>query len=523
MRYEIHKPWVSRGLHRWRRSAAIGIVLALAALHWWSLMRFPEPAVDEAWFGNRAWSFVKTGETIGSLDSGVVDKFQNAWWFFPLLPVIAQASALSLASEPSLISLRILSLAMGVGLALAVWMMARAMYDHPTALLALVFLTLSSPFIYSSHLARYDIMAAAVGYVGIALYMAASKRRGLAAGLGGFFAGLATEFHPFAIVIAAALPVLVIHECRSSVHRQPLAWSTVAGLIAGLAVYPALHILPDARSYVALSRLVYGPSHVPALAGIGPAFKGTLFLSIEAFTYSWPLLPCAIVMLALSRETRDRRLALMAITIFVAFTFLVRNKLPYYAILFAPPMVLCMAAAIRQAVVRRQGAPALAVGVLTVALVLLINTTWLNLNALRNDNFSAFREVERQVAVVVKPAESIMGSQTYWFGLSGHNYYSWEQLIYLQRLHKGISVTEALAILRPDVFIRDGHLDDFILDEPGGAIYTQLLRLPKVELESWFARHAALVADFDGKVYGRIRVYRLRWETGKTETAAGGS
>jgi len=66
--------------------------------------------------------------------------------------------------------------------------------------------------------------------------------------------------------------------------------------------------------------------------------------------------------------------------------------------------------------------------------------------------------------------------------------------------------------MRPDLFIRDDHMEWFILDRPGDTAYTQLLWISKVEIEAWLAAHASVIADFANPLYGRIRVYRIRWQ-----------
>ena len=82
--------------------------------------------------------------------------------------------------------------------------------------------------------------------------------------------------------------------------------------------------------------------------------------------------------------------------------------------------------------------------------------------------------------------------------------------MFLQRFRPQSSVADGLMTLRPDVFIRDGHMDDFIRDSPGPTPYTRALRVSRTELESWLNTYGTLVDDFDGANYGRIRVYRLK-------------
>jgi len=69
-----------------RRVLAAAILGVVLVLHLWSLPRFPGPFVDEAWFGNRAWSFVQHGNPLGTLDHGVVDRFDGSSHFFQTLP-----------------------------------------------------------------------------------------------------------------------------------------------------------------------------------------------------------------------------------------------------------------------------------------------------------------------------------------------------------------------------------------------------------------------------------------------------
>ena len=495
----------------WPEAIAGAVILALVFLHVWSLMRFPRPFVDEAWFANRAWSLLRHGDTIGSLDVGVVDRFPGARLFFPLLPVIVQAAALSFVHEPSLLALRVVSLVAGAGLTFAIWSIARSAYDRAAALGSIVILALSEPFFYSSHLARYDVIAAALAFGGIALYLRSGRNRVLTAGLGGLFAGVAMEFHPFAVVIAVALPVLAIEEFGWRVHHHPVSRTLALGLLAGSAVYPGIHVFPNPRTYLAISRLLYGPTHVPFANPIGTLITDSLGLTFAMFKFAFPVLVWAVISMAVSPERRDRRVALLAISVFGAFTVIVRNKLLYYAILFSPALVLCLAIALRQAIGKwRSYGPVALVTVSTALALVSYQTCLVGIGILTYDSRTAFQDVQRRIATTIRPGESIMGPQTYWFGLSDHRYYSWEQLIYLQRLHPGISAVQALEMMQPDVFIRDRDVDQFVRDQPGDTLYERLLRLPKAEMETWLAQHSTLVADFDAEIYGRVRVYRLR-------------
>ncbi|MBI5830421.1 MAG: hypothetical protein HZB20_12995, partial [Chloroflexi bacterium] len=81
--------------------------VAAALLHGWSLRRYPVLFVDEAWFASRAWEFIHTGRAFGSLDAGVIDRFEGYWTFFPWLPTVIQSAVLRFAAAPTLLSVRL--------------------------------------------------------------------------------------------------------------------------------------------------------------------------------------------------------------------------------------------------------------------------------------------------------------------------------------------------------------------------------------------------------------------------------
>jgi hypothetical protein len=506
---------VASSARKWLDSpfTALAIGGLLLAAHVFSLGLIPAPFVDEAWFADRAWSLLSTGYPLGTLDYGVVHEFNGAAFFFPLLPVTFQAAAFAVTGEPSLMAVRAVSLGAGVTVAFAVWVITASYYDRATALLSIVLVALSYAFIVSSHLARYDIIAAAFGYGGIALLVWSRKHRRGLAGLAGFITGLAVECHPFALVFAIALAAVTGDGLRTGHASRREAWHLAAGLAVGGLVYPIIHILPDPASYYALSRIIYGPTHVPAIADIWTGLHQAVTLSSQMFQVHIVVVTFALFLLGWSGERRDRDVAILATGLFLAFVVVVRNKIYYYAILFVPVFAIATAAAVRGLVLKLKSPVATSLVLLVLTLqcagALIGASVWLRAGDARRDLLDAVDRLSSSIA----PGESVMGSQTYWFGLNGRRYYSWEQLVYLTRANPGMSITGALARMRPDIFIRDEHLDYFIVDGPGATLYQEQLKLPRSELEGWLADHAAIVADFQAGRYGRIRAYRLNWHS----------
>jgi len=491
-----------------------GLVLCLViSWHAWTLNQIPEPFVDEAWFGNRAWSLVQSGVPYGTLDHGILDRYAGSALFYPLLPVVVQGMALAIAGEPSLAALRLVSLAAGVMLLIAVWITVAAYYDAHTAFVACVVLALSQGFLTSSHWARYDIMASALGFSGIAIFAWGQRQQRSIGVLAGFVAGLAVEFHPFAAVVSVAFFCLAAAEFWNDTARLRKMTFLVCGLTAGCAVYPLIHILPQPRTYFALTRIIYGPSHAPTLGDLWQGLGQTAKLCADMFYGATVVVVLATVILALSPDRRDRIFAIVTAALLLAFTVLVRNKLPYYAILFAPVCAMACAVAGRRVATRWRSRLGVSASV-SVVVALFFGGSVSGLLWRRTDFPADLAAGNRALAGVLRPGDRIMGSQTYWFAFHEHVYFSWEQLIYFARASPGSSVTDGFLEMRPDVFIRDGHLDQFIRDDPGDSTYTRVLRLPKVEIEDWLAKNAALILDSEAGAYGRLRAYRISWRTG---------
>jgi hypothetical protein len=499
-----------RSRESYSRWALVLIACTLAGLHGWSLLRHPPVFVDEAWVASRAWALATRDELTGTLDSGVVDLFPRGWAVFPVVPVFLQSATYVWADSPTLLPLRMLSLTAGACLLVAVWSIGHSVGGSRTAALAVLLVGLSRPFLYSSHSGRYDVMAAAAGFAAIALFVRGRRDRMVTAAMAGFCAAAAVEIHPFAAVIAIALPVLAVHEFGVRVLRTTFGRSLITGLAFGAFIWAAIHIGSDVSGYSQIGRIIYGPSHVPRASEWLTGIRDTAMLVWDAQWVTSLVAASAVVILARSPHHDERRLSIVAVTILAAFALLVRNKMFYYEILVTPALDIAIAAVSVKAFETIRLTRTTAAGVwLALAAVTLSWTVSVTVSQLAVDHFSVYERVQARVARTITATDRIIGSQTYWFGLYRNDYRSWEQLVFLQRLRPGRTMTDALNALCPDVLIRDGQMDSFISDSAGPTVYSRLLRLPRRELNSWLAVNASVADDFDGKGYGRVRVYRI--------------
>ncbi len=502
-------------MDRHRLTVAIPFVV-VAAVHLFTLMRFPPVFVDEGWQASRAWALLHTGRAFGSLDPGVLKQFECYWAFYPWLPSALQALSLRTADSPSLFPMRLLSLFFGLLLLGAIYAIGRHLYGRNTALLAVLLVAVSWPFSNSAHIARVDVMAAAFGFTAVALYLHSRPPRWWMNLLSGLCVGLAFEIHPHAALYGVTIVALYFLHRRWTALREATFWGFVAGAGAGLVCYAVFHILPSPQTYWKTGGLIFGPGYTPPI--LQPNVIASSIVDMGRLLFSlypllMPLIVWATLVLVKERSREAMTLIVLSGVLLGAAVLLMRSKMLYSAILFTPTIDLMVAALI--AAVGRQPWRGLPLDYIRRTLVwgIALGSVAVNLFLLlRYDFWEAYRDVERRVMGIVQQGDSVMAPQTYWFGLYDHEYYSWQELVWYRRYDPSMSPNDVLQRLRPDVLILDGSWDYFISDEPGDDMRYASLWIPRSEMETFLDTHASLIAEFDSGYWGLVRAYRITWE-----------
>jgi 4-amino-4-deoxy-L-arabinose transferase-like glycosyltransferase len=546
-----------------------GLLVAAMALGLFSLMRTPPPFVDEAWYASRAWAFIHTGRAFGTLDAGVFDNYDGYWTYFPWLGTLLHTLAIE-ALGLSLFSVRFASLVFGLVLLIAIYAIANHVAGARAGLLAVLLVSLSRPFLYSSHLARQDIMVAAFGFVAVALYItdrvSTWSVKSLLAGLA---VGLAFEIHPNAMIYGPAIVAVSLFEHGWSVARARRFWGFIVGVCGGLAFYAAMHILPYPRTYVALSGLMFSSTHTPPLfVWDAQAWLESLVFDVDAAYVAdvrIPLVVGAVVVLAYGRATSDRMLVLLfgvlaamflapnppskllsSILIYptvlaiataaivlrarpssdkrlvsliilctvlvLGFLVLIRTKHFYYAILISPVADLLLAVFLARLSLATSSRSLWGYGKIVLIGGLLATATILNLAALRRDPTDDYHATLERVTQVIPPGSSVMGPQTYWFGLPDQRYLSWQQLVYYQRHAPGSTLGDAFQALRPDFLIVDPFMEIFISDDKVRMTqYGQFLHLSRTDLQRFLDTYAQLISTQVTDTFGTVRIYHIDW------------
>ncbi len=515
------------------RLGLLALFVVMMAVHLWSLMRFPLPSEDEAWLGSRAWAFLHTGHPFGPLDAGVFDRFEGYWIFFPWLPSWLQSLSLHACAVPALLPLRLLSLGFGLVLLSAIYAIAHRLGGRRLGFLSVLLVSLSPAFLVASHSARLDIMTATLGFLAVALCLNSQSAPVLLNALSGLCVGLAFEVHPYgALYGPTVLSLLWMTSHGSCLHRRSV-WGFAGGVVIGLIFYAVMHLVRYPHTYFTLARIAFGPTHMPPILHPGLLLKEIREMSDMLINlYGIPILVVLWAVFHLLRSySRSAKILLTLIgSLIVGFTLLVRNKLLFYTILLSPAIDLIVAAWLvglvqQYAPSTSQGAKrraqrirhnllrgAVCGGLIVLYLCPLtrpLSAWWIF--AVQEDARVSYQRVQQKLHAVIQPQDSIMASQTFWFGLHEHSYYSWEQLVFYRRYAPGSTLNQALQAFHPDLFIIDDHMRIFISDSGGTHPYSLYLRLPQTELEQFLAHRAQRIAVFDDPAYGAISVWRINW------------
>jgi hypothetical protein len=512
-------PWPrSRRAQAW---LVVGLLVVVGALHAATLTRFPPPYLDEAWAAARAWSFRTTFVPFSTLDSGVFDRLPGYGTFFPYFPTALQSLAYVGAATPSLLPLRVQSLALGLVLLLAVFEIGRALYGPRVGAYALLLVSASLPFFISAHFARYDIHSAVLGYSANALYLGNHDKRWGRYFAAGVLAVLTLDAHPHGVVAAAGLPMLFLIDDGPRALRTRGFWAFVAGSLMGTGIFAVIHVLRYPHSYAEFNRLGFALTHVPPLLTFRP---DVMWLGVVEFGQSFEsstgnlmgLAVIAALALAVRRSPGDKRMLALAGSILLAVALLIRIKQHYYEIHYWPCIGLMLAALLDMAwsaAREKAGMYRVLAGAITGAIAY---GTWANLPDLSQDQFVPYRAIGKRVREFVRPGDKIMSDQNYWLALYDHVYYSCEGINYYQRYAPGSSLEQAFAAFQPDLLIVDSMLTPRIIDEPDGSLYAQYLSIPRGELFRMIDRRGKVVTRFMTSLYGEIVVIRLRWDDWKT-------
>ena len=298
--------------------------------------------------------------------------------------------------------------------------------------------------------------------------------------------------------------------------RNKRIWTYILGVILILGLFVALHILPNPQTFIHLNQIFYSATHVPPIAtlDIGIILRallemGKMLLVVYKFTAFVAI--CGIFVLISHHSREETILVTLSTCLIVGFWLVIRNKFVNYMILFTPALDLLAAITVLYAL-RYAAMPSLTNKTyLGVIAGMCFGSLIMNTQLLFTDTYPDYLATQARINRSIRPGDTILGSQLYWFGLKDHPYFSWEQLVYYKRYAPESTFAEGMQQLHPDIFIVDAQLAQYIQDTEGDTLYLEQLAIPAKELSRFLGEGATLIDRDESKNYGEISIYRIDW------------
>jgi 4-amino-4-deoxy-L-arabinose transferase-like glycosyltransferase len=516
------------------RLAASGSVVVLLAgavivgaqlLSFASLTTYPPLFVDESWNANAVWTWLTTGVNFDAIHTGTLDQFGHEWVRRPFLgelPWLGTFAMLGLG----VFQARLVPWFFGVLLLIVTYVAGRLSYDRQSGMAGALFLALSHPFLYSSHIARQDIILASLVVTSYALVVVAVQRKSRpAAFCAGLLIGLSLDVHQNASLFVVGMGFAYLTCFGTTAVRQPIVWFSALGGLVGTSYYLALHVLPSPSAYAAIHSFNAARWNQPAIAHLD---AGKIGLSLRHavgmfhFSKNWvelALIGFGLAYLVARWRPPDRLLAGFAGGGLLGFVLLtgVNWKPDHYAILLLPLLGLMAARASAFVMDLRQArAPVRVLAGLALAAMLAImalrNTR--PLLAATSDDYYA---VSSQLRRVIPGGSRTMASPLWWLGLHDVDYRSSLNLTY-HEFYNHLSIREGLASDRPDILVVDEFLRFQLSGENGVDLYPGADR----ELLDFLKANGTLDLEIDTAGYGHLAVYHLDWSRSGRDTEGAG-
>ena len=269
-------------------------------------------------------------------------------------------NALAVAvAGPSIIALRVLSLAAAIAGLAGLWRLVRIWYGPDAAWMS-VSLTAASSLFLLSNTARMDTWTFAWTTWALVVFAFAWQRWDMRAPhvIAGLVFALGLQVHPDVIVTALACGavytgawLLDIREARQFVApRQPLFY--LAGWCLGFLVFLAANVLPDPDAFYKTTMLVrvdataWYSQGTPSV--LGSFLDPRILLAKERARYAllagvvpWfevALAAAAIVAACVRRTAADRLVLALSAAVIVVTAFMLNNAAPVYFIHVAPAL-----------------------------------------------------------------------------------------------------------------------------------------------------------------------------------------
>ncbi|MCC6300284.1 MAG: glycosyltransferase family 39 protein [Anaerolineales bacterium] len=423
--------------------------------------------IDESWNANAAWNWSRTGVNFDPIHSGTLDQKGYEWVRRPNLGTLPWAVVFLIAGA-GLFQARLVSFIFGLLLLSAVILLSHKCFKISTGLLAAVFLALSKPFLVSAHFARQEIVLITVVLFLFALsILAFEKDRLWLHFLLGLGLGLSVDIHQNAILFFLGFASLYLYQYRWQMVRKREAWVWVAGLLCGMLYFLGVHVFPNPSAYFlylsmndVLLQTTTGMTHAPPILSMDlSALLRSARGELERFHFyenslDFALIAASLIFIGIRRRKYDWYFLVFLVAAYASFTLVQGSKVYFYDILIFPFYFILMAETLASLIFDYPSNRLQKLFALCLAFAFIVNGARHMLRESKANSGYDYYAISNEIKSVLRPDDRILGSPTWWLGLTEYDYKSAFMLSHYFYFN-GLPLAESMPRVAPTILIVD--------------------------------------------------------------------
>lgn len=493
------------------KNAVIYLLIAFfVGFHLFTLKNIPQVWMDEPWYTENAWTFVKEGH-FGNKMFSVLFGLEKSNIAHGRLYLLVEALSFKIFGKPGPFQARLPQFIFGLLSLYVLYRLIKHLFDKKTAVWTTLVFACSVSFLKHSHDARPEMMLAFFIILSLYLLILAEERSsGMLYFLSGLIATLSADIHLNGVIVPIALCIVILYRGGFTAFIKNEGILFLSGVFTGALWWYFLHVYPDPDLFIAqwngfwksklpVSYLFSSPAkpfiaeinRYLYFAGIYKASLGTFLAFIISIVY----------LLFVGMKKSEKTLLALMVSIFILMAFVVSNKTAHYVILVFPFFI----AFITLAALRQEDKfinQRLRIFFLYLFLIANILSQAVVFYRFWDADYDSFVS---KIKEHIPEGARIQGQPTYWFGFYDHPF--WADHYFAYKRPYGSEVKR----LKIDYIIADEFFLEVMIDEK---------RFTREEIYSFLENECDLVAEvkdrFYGEGYGRkeyniTRIYRVRY------------
>lgn len=490
------------------------VFIALGVYHWNYLFTFPRWFVDEGLTASRVRALTVWGSPAGVIEREAGFGERNAASFVPALPYLAFLVPFKVFPSLEMIeSLRVSSYVGGMLLLAAVGVIGWRYLSPIYGAIAMGICGSSMVFSYCSHVARPDVLAAAVGFWGLAVYGA----RPFTAFLSFFLATFSLAFHQRGIILVIALIALMLVDVVSRKFSRLSFLMAMAGGLIGVAGFYLFNIFlfSSLDAMWEMNRWVFSFTPPPVVGSHASDWSG--ILSTLSFT-SWFCYPSvglsilvSTVILSLAGVKRfSPRFSVMIVAGLVAGALLMNGLVVVKLVMVSPLLDLAVTGCLAIALSLYVGKSRWSVPALAISVWFITGITVGGVGSVVTSVSKCREEAPKTGAALqsfIPSSAKVLAEESFWIYLQNNRYQSWKDLPSRMR-QTGQSFSQAVKSSYSDYLIVDPGMIAHLHANMSDPFFRSLGVSPR-EFLMFLDSDASKVGEISTACYGTLTLYAL--------------